>query len=83
MGYAIVGAYAATKFALEGVSLSVAQERERFGIRVTLVEPGFFRTDLLAPQSVVFGDLAVEVGQVAPLSSSGQALFTASAGTQP
>jgi NAD(P)-dependent dehydrogenase (short-subunit alcohol dehydrogenase family) len=60
MGYATVGAYAATKFAVEGLSLSVAQEVERFGINVTLVEPGFFRTDLLAPQSVVFGELAVE-----------------------
>ena len=53
-------AYAATKFAVEGLSLSVAQEVERFGIKVTVVEPGFFRTDLLAPQSVVFGDLPVE-----------------------
>ncbi len=60
IGYATVGAYAATKFAVEGLSLSVAQEVERFGIKVTVVEPGFFRTDLLAPQSVVFGDLAVE-----------------------
>ena len=60
IGYATAGAYAATKFAVEGLSLSVAQEVERFGIKVTVVEPGFFRTDLLAPQSVVFGDLAVE-----------------------
>lgn len=60
IGYATAGAYAAAKFALEGVSLSVAHEVERFGIKVTLVEPGFFRTDLLAPQSVVFGELAVE-----------------------
>jgi NAD(P)-dependent dehydrogenase (short-subunit alcohol dehydrogenase family) len=60
IGYATVGAYAATKFAVEGLSLSVAQEVERFGIKVTVVEPGFFRTDLLAPQSVVFGELAVE-----------------------
>jgi len=60
IGYAAVGAYAATKFAVEGLSLSVAHEVERFGIKVTVVEPGFFRTDLLAPQSVVFGVLAVE-----------------------
>jgi NAD(P)-dependent dehydrogenase (short-subunit alcohol dehydrogenase family) len=59
-GYRTCGAYAATKFAVEGLSLSVAQEVERFGIKVTLVEPGFFRTDLLAPQSVVFGDLVVD-----------------------
>jgi NAD(P)-dependent dehydrogenase (short-subunit alcohol dehydrogenase family) len=60
IGYATGGAYAATKFAVEGLSLSVAQEVERFGIKVTVVEPGFFRTGLLAPQSAVFGDLAVE-----------------------
>src|SRR5438309_10509200 len=45
-------AYAATKFAVEGLSLSVATEVERFGIKITVVEPGFFRTDLLAEQNV-------------------------------
>lgn len=60
MGYGTAAAYAASKFAVEGLSLSVAQEVERFGIKVTVVEPGFFRTDLLAPQSVMFGDIAVD-----------------------
>jgi NAD(P)-dependent dehydrogenase (short-subunit alcohol dehydrogenase family) len=60
IGYKNVSAYAATKFAVEGLSLSVAQEVAPFGIKVTLVEPGFFRTDLLAPQSVVFGDIAID-----------------------
>ena len=60
MGWATCAAYAASKFAVEGLSLSVAQEVEKFGIKVTLVEPGFFRTDLLAPQSVVFGEVAVD-----------------------
>jgi NAD(P)-dependent dehydrogenase (short-subunit alcohol dehydrogenase family) len=45
-------AYAATKFAVEGLSLSVATEVERFGIKITVVEPGFFRTDLLAARNV-------------------------------
>jgi NAD(P)-dependent dehydrogenase (short-subunit alcohol dehydrogenase family) len=45
-------AYAATKFAVEGLSLSVATEVERFGIKITLVEPGFFRTSLLDGQNV-------------------------------
>src|SRR5882672_8792176 len=67
IGYATASAYAATKFAVEGLSLSVAQEVDRFGIKVMVVEPGFFRTDLLAPQSVVFGELAVE-GYDAPAS---------------
>src|SRR6266480_884937 len=45
-------AYAATKFAVEGLSLSVATEVEKFGIKITVVEPGFFRTDLLDAQNV-------------------------------
>jgi len=60
IGFKSCSAYAASKFAVEGLSLSVAQEVEPFGIKVTLVEPGFFRTDLLAPQSVVFGDVAID-----------------------
>lgn len=71
IGYGTGSAYAATKFAVEGLSLSVAQEVERFGIKVTVVEPGFFRTDLLAPQSAVFGDLAVE-GYDAPAAIKAQ-----------
>jgi NAD(P)-dependent dehydrogenase (short-subunit alcohol dehydrogenase family) len=60
MGFKSCGAYAASKFAVEGLSLSVAQEVEPFGIKVTLVEPGFFRTDLLASQSVVYADVAID-----------------------
>ena len=52
VGQGACSAYGATKFAVEGLSLSVAQEVEQFGINVTLVEPGFFRTDLLDPKSV-------------------------------
>ena len=40
-------AYGASKFAVEGLSLAVVEEVEKFGIKVTVVEPGFFRTDLL------------------------------------
>jgi NAD(P)-dependent dehydrogenase (short-subunit alcohol dehydrogenase family) len=46
------GIYAATKFALEGLSESLAQEVGPLGIRVTLVEPGAFRTDFLSAQSI-------------------------------
>ena len=58
-------AYAATKFAVEGLSLSVATEVEKFGIKVTVVEPGFFRTNLLDAQNVrwvakVIADYAAE-----------------------
>jgi len=53
-------AYAATKFAVEGLSLSVATEVEKFGIKVTVVEPGFFRTDLLDAHNVRWVSKVVE-----------------------
>lgn len=40
-----LGAYHASKWALEGLSQSLAAEVERFGIHVTLIEPGGFATD--------------------------------------
>ncbi len=40
-----VGAYHASKWALEGLSQSLAQEVAGFGIHVTLIEPGGFSTD--------------------------------------
>ncbi|WP_319423454.1 oxidoreductase [Pleurocapsa sp. FMAR1] len=46
------GLYAAAKFAVEGVSQSLAQEVEPLGIKVTLVEPGAFRTDFLSDRSI-------------------------------
>jgi NAD(P)-dependent dehydrogenase (short-subunit alcohol dehydrogenase family) len=52
-------AYGATKFAVEGLSLAVAQEVEQFGIKVTIVEPGFFLTDLLAVSNVKYADSTV------------------------
>ena len=39
------GYYAATKFAVEGLSDSLAKEVEPLGVRVTAIEPGPFRTD--------------------------------------
>jgi NAD(P)-dependent dehydrogenase (short-subunit alcohol dehydrogenase family) len=43
--FPLVGAYHASKWALEGISQSLAQEVAGFGIKVTLVEPGAFSTD--------------------------------------
>jgi len=44
-------AYAASKFGLEGFMEGLASEIAPFGIKTMLVEPGFFRTELLTPQS--------------------------------
>jgi NAD(P)-dependent dehydrogenase (short-subunit alcohol dehydrogenase family) len=52
IGYPGWGVYGSTKFAIEGLSESMAVELEPFGIRVTIVEPGFFRTDFLADNSL-------------------------------
>jgi NAD(P)-dependent dehydrogenase (short-subunit alcohol dehydrogenase family) len=60
VGQAAVAAYCASKFAVEGLSLAVAEEIEPFGIKVTVVEPGFFRTDLLSPQSVEWSSGHIE-----------------------
>ena len=43
--FPLVGAYHASKWALEGFSQSLAQEVASFGIKVTLIEPGGFSTD--------------------------------------
>jgi NAD(P)-dependent dehydrogenase (short-subunit alcohol dehydrogenase family) len=51
VGNAFTSAYAASKFGIEGWMESLAQEVEPFGIRTMLVEPGFFRTELLTEDS--------------------------------
>ncbi|MFF4733734.1 oxidoreductase [Streptomyces mirabilis] len=43
------GIYASTKFAVEGFTETLRTELAPLGIHVTLVEPGFFRTDFLDP----------------------------------
>lgn len=51
VGGEFVSAYAAAKFAVEGWIESLTPEVAPFGIRTMVVEPGFFRTDLLTPES--------------------------------
>lgn len=46
------GIYCATKFAVEGLTESLAAEVAPFGIQATIVSPGYFRTDFLASGSL-------------------------------
>ncbi len=46
-----VGAYHASKWALEGLSQALAQEVAQFSIHVTLIEPGGFATDWAGPSA--------------------------------
>lgn len=46
------GIYCATKFAMQGFSESLATEVQPFGIHVTIVSPGYFRTDFLTASSL-------------------------------
>jgi NAD(P)-dependent dehydrogenase (short-subunit alcohol dehydrogenase family) len=55
-----VSAYAASKFGLEGFMEGLAPEVAPFGIRTMLVEPGFFRTELLTPQSTQFAVASID-----------------------
>lgn len=47
IGLPVLSAYHSTKFALEGLSESIAFELEPFGIRVIIIEPGVIRTNII------------------------------------
>jgi len=60
VGQEFCSAYAAAKFAVEGWMESLTPEVEPFGIRTMLVEPGFFRTELLSPESTRFAESSID-----------------------
>ena len=60
VGGETASAYAAAKFGAEGWMESLAPEVAPFGIKTTLVEPGFFRTGLLEPASTTFAELSID-----------------------
>jgi NAD(P)-dependent dehydrogenase (short-subunit alcohol dehydrogenase family) len=60
IGQEFTSAYAASKFALEGWMESITPEVAPFGIRAMVVEPGFFRTDLLTPESTNYAEPTID-----------------------
>ncbi|HUQ55583.1 SDR family oxidoreductase [Lentzea sp.] len=50
------GLYCAGKYALEGLTEALAGEVAEFGVEVTIVEPGYFRTDFLTTDSLALPD---------------------------
>ncbi len=60
LGFEFCSAYAASKFGLEGWMESLQQEVARFGIHTTIVNPGFFRTELLTKESVTYAEPSID-----------------------
>ncbi len=60
VGQEFCSAYSASKFGIEGWIESLTPEVAPFGIRTMLVEPGFFRTDLLTPESTVYAEPSID-----------------------
>jgi NAD(P)-dependent dehydrogenase (short-subunit alcohol dehydrogenase family) len=59
-GQEFCSAYAASKFGVEGWMESLRFEVEPFGIHITIVEPGFFRTELLTADSTAYAELSLD-----------------------
>jgi NAD(P)-dependent dehydrogenase (short-subunit alcohol dehydrogenase family) len=80
VGFEFGSAYAASKFGVEGWMESLHPEVAPFGIHTTLVNPGFFRTELLTPDSTSFADGSIP--DYAERTAAQQAWWTAQNGRQ-
>src|SRR5216110_2443273 len=60
VGFEFGTAYAASKFGLEGWMASLHAEVAPFGITTTIVNPGFFRTELLTEQSTNYAEPSIK-----------------------
>ncbi|WP_223607416.1 SDR family oxidoreductase [Chryseobacterium sp. OSA05B] len=75
------GIYCATKFAVAGLTEALAEEIKEFGVHVTVVYPGYFRTDFLSKDSVKTPENPIQVYETA--RSSEQAHLNEINGNQP
>jgi NAD(P)-dependent dehydrogenase (short-subunit alcohol dehydrogenase family) len=74
-------AYAASKFAVDGWMEALAAEIGRFGIHATVVNPGYFRTELLSEESTNYAAATIE--DYAERSAAMRELFESTHGKQP
>jgi NAD(P)-dependent dehydrogenase (short-subunit alcohol dehydrogenase family) len=80
VGYEFCTAYSASKFGLDGWMEALQTEVGPFGIQTMIVNPGFFRTELLTQESTQYADLTVPA--YAERRSAQEAFWTGANGTQ-
>ncbi len=80
-GFEYNTAYAASKFAVDGWMESLAPEIAPFGIHTTVVNPGFFRTELLSEESTNYAPATIE--DYAERSTAMRELYESTHGKQP
>ncbi len=81
IGFEYSSVYAASKAGLEGWMSALDQEVAPFGIRTTIVNPGWFRTGLASPESLIWPALTVD--DYTQRSAEQRAWWTAQDGQQP
>lgn len=60
IGFEYSSVYAASKAGLEGWMSALAAEVEPYGVHTTIVNPGFFRTGLASPESLVWPEVSID-----------------------
>jgi NAD(P)-dependent dehydrogenase (short-subunit alcohol dehydrogenase family) len=80
VGYEFCTAYSASKFGLDGWMEALQIEVSPFGIQTMIVNPGFFRTELLTKESTRYADLTVE--DYSERRAQQEAFWTGANGTQ-
>jgi NAD(P)-dependent dehydrogenase (short-subunit alcohol dehydrogenase family) len=80
VGFEFCTAYSASKFGLDGWMESLQAEVAPFGIQTMIVNPGFFRTELLTKESTQYADL--HTADYAEKRAAQEAFWTAANGTQ-
>jgi len=80
VGYEFCTAYSASKFGVDGWMEALQFEVGPFGIQTMVVNPGFFRTELLTKESTQYADLTV--ADYAERRAQQEAFWTGADGTQ-